>query len=59
MNSAHSQDTKLIYRNLLLFYTLIMNYVKEKSKKYPIENYIKKNEIPMNKLNQSGERPIL
>ena len=36
-----------------------MNYVKEKSKKYPIENYIKKNEIPMNKLNQSGERPIL
>ena len=36
-----------------------MNYVKEKSKKYPIENYITKNEIPMNKLNQSGERPIL
>ena len=37
-----------------------MNYVKEKSKKKnPIENYIKKNKIPMNKLNQSGERPIL
>ena len=27
------QDSRLIYRNLLLFYTLIINYLKEKAKK--------------------------
>ena len=30
MNSAKLQDTRLIYRNMLHFYTLIMNYQKEK-----------------------------
>ena len=29
MNSVKLHDTKLIYRNLLLFYTLIMNNQKE------------------------------
>ena len=33
MNSGKLQDTRLIYRNLLLFCTLIMNYEKEKVKK--------------------------
>ena len=28
--------TRLIYRNLLLFYTLIMNYQKEKAENNPI-----------------------
>ena len=31
MNSVKLQDTRLTYRNLLLFYTLIMNYYKEKT----------------------------
>ena len=33
MNSVKLHDTKLIYRNLLHFYTLTMNYEKEKLKK--------------------------
>ena len=33
MNSVKLQDTVLIHRNLLLFYTLLMNYQKEKLKK--------------------------
>ena len=36
MNSVKLQDTSLIYRNLLLFYTLIMNYQKEKAEKKKI-----------------------
>ena len=32
MNSAKLQDTRLIYRNLLFFCTLIMNYQKEIAK---------------------------
>ena len=32
MNSVKLQDTRLIYRNLLLFYTLIMSYQKEKAR---------------------------
>ena len=31
MNSVKLQNTKLIYRNLLHFYILTMNYQKEKS----------------------------
>ena len=33
MNSVKLQDTKLIYRNLLHFYTLATNYHKEKLRK--------------------------
>ena len=33
MNSAKFQKTRLIYRNLLLFYTLIINYQNKKVKK--------------------------
>ena len=33
MNSTKLQDTRLIYRNLLYFYTLIMNYQKDKVRK--------------------------
>ena len=32
-NLAKQQDTRLTYRNLLLPYTIIMNYQKEKTKK--------------------------
>ena len=34
MNSVKLQDTKLIYINLLCFYTLTMNYQKEKLRKH-------------------------
>ena len=33
MNSVRQQDIKLIYRNILHFFTLIMKYWKEKEKK--------------------------
>ena len=33
MNSTKLQDTRLIYRNLLQFYTLILNYQNDKVKK--------------------------
>ena len=33
MNSVKLQDTRLTYRNLWLFYILIMNYQKEQAKK--------------------------
>ena len=48
-----------MYRNLLPFYTLIINYQNEKTWKQPQYNHIKKNKKPRNKLNQGGERPIL
>ena len=50
MNSVKVQDTKSIYRNLLHFYTLIMNYEKEKLRKQSIYNCIKKNKIHRNKI---------
>ena len=55
INSVKFQYTRLTYRNLLLFYTLIMSYKKEKARINPIYNCIKKNKIPRNKLNQGGE----
>ena len=58
MNLGKLQDTKLIYRNPLLLYTLIISYQKEKATK-PIQYHIRKNKIPRNKLNQGGERPVL
>ena len=47
-----------MYRNLLHFYTLIMNYQKEKLRKQSHLQLIKKNEIPKNKFNQGTERPL-
>ena len=50
MNLIKLQDTKLIYRNILHFYTLTMKDQKEKLKEknltYP---HVKKNKIPKNK----------
>ena len=59
MNSVKLQDTKLIFRNPLHFYTLITNSEKEKLRNYLIYNYIKKNKIPRNKSNQRGKRIVL
>ena len=60
MNSVKLQVKRLIYRNLLLFYTPTVNSPKEKvKKKNPIYNHIKKNKISRNKLNQGSDRPIL
>ena len=55
MNSAKLHDTKLIHRNLLHFYTLIMNYQKEKLRKNLIYIFIKKNKIYQSKSNQRGK----
>ena len=55
-----SSEYRLAYRNLLLFYILMMNYQKENSrKKIPFTIESKKNKIPRNKLNQGGKGPIL
>ena len=43
---------------MLLFYLLIMNCQKEKSRKQSIKNCIKMNKIPR-WLKRGGERPIL
>ena len=43
MNSVKLQDTKLVYRNLLHFYTLRINYQKEKWRKQLHVPFIKKN----------------
>lgn len=53
MNSIKLRET--IYRNLLHFYMLIMNYPKEKSRNSHIYNHIKKNKMPSNKFNQGDE----
>ena len=58
-NLVNLQDTRLINRNLLLIYTLIMNYHKEKAtKKFHLKSY-QKEKIPMNEPNQEGETPVL
>ena len=49
---------KLIHRNLLHFYMLAMNYLKEKLRKQSIDNCIKKNKILRNKANQGGKRLV-
>ena len=45
------QDIRLIYRNLLLFYTLIMNYQKENLRKQPHLHSHQENKIPRKKHN--------
>ena len=52
VNSVNLQDTRLIYRNLFLFY-ILMNYRREIKGKIPC-NHIKKNKILVNKLNKRG-----
>lgn len=54
------KDTKLIFRNMLYFCTLIMNYPKEKSiKQFHLKLYFKNN-IPRNKFNQGlDEKSVL
>ena len=36
LKSTHQQDTRLIYRNLLHFFTLIVKYQKRKVKNNPL-----------------------
>ena len=48
---------RLIYRNLLLFYLLIMSYQKEKTRKQSCLILHQKKKIPRNKFNQEGEWP--
>ena len=54
MNSARFQDTRLIYRNLWHFYTL-MNNQKGKQEKIPFKITSKRIKIPRYEFNQ-GER---
>ena len=42
MNSVNLQDTRLIYRNLMLFYTILTNYQKAKKKKSHLKLHQKK-----------------
>ena len=49
IDSVKFQDKKLMYINLLCFYTLTMNYPKKKLRNTPICNHIKQNEIPRSK----------
>ena len=58
MNSVKLQATRLIYRNMLLFYTLIINYQEDQEHNL-FWNHIKDNKTPRNKFNQGGERLIL
>ena len=58
MNSAKLQDTRLIYINLLHFYTLIIKYQKKIKEIIPSNIPLKKNETPRNKLIQGDERPV-
>ena len=50
-NLAKFQDTKLIHRNLLHFYTLTTKDQKEQLKKQYPSPHIKMNKISMDKLN--------
>ena len=60
MISVKLQDTRLIYRYLSLFYTLIMNYEKEKVKKKKKKKFkISSERIKYLKLNQEFRRPVL
>ena len=55
MNLAKLQDKKLIHRNLLCFYTVIMNYQKAILRNNLIYICTKKNKIHQNKSNQRGK----
>ena len=54
MNSVNLQDTRLIYRNLMFFYMIVVKYQKVK-KKIPFKNTSKRITCPRNKLNQGNE----
>ena len=59
MNSVIAAGYMINIQNMLLFYTLIMNYHKDKLRKQSHYSCIKKNKIPWNKHNQGGQRPVL
>lgn len=59
MNSVNLHDTRLIYRNVLLFYTLIMNYQKWKLRKLSNLNCIENKEILKNIFIQEVQRLTL
>ena len=63
MNSVKLQVTRLIYRNRLLFYTLIVSHQKQKARKQSqlklFKIALEMSKTPRNTLNQGGERPIL
>ena len=52
-----SQDTKLIHKNLLCFFTLITNYQKELRKQSHLQLH-QNNIIPWNKFTQGGEKCV-
>ena len=54
MNSVNVQDAKLIYRNVLHFYTLKLS--KREMKQTTRYNSIKKNGIPRKKYNKGGKK---
>ena len=45
-------------QNSFCFYTIIMNYQKEKLRKQSHLQLLQMNKIPKNKLNQAGKRPV-
>ena len=52
------QDTKLMHRNLLHYYTLMMKNLKDKLRKHSIYHGSKKNKIPRNKPTKGDKRPV-
>lgn len=52
------ENTRLMYRNLMLFYILIKNYQKENLRKQPHLHSHQENKIPRKKHNQGDEIPI-
>ena len=54
MNTVKLQGTKSIYKNLLHFYTLMMNKQKEKLRKQSHLQLQKQNKIPRKKINLGG-----
>ena len=45
-------------QNSFCFYSIIMNYQKEKLRKQSHLQLLQNNKIPKNKLNQAGKRPV-
>ena len=54
-NSVKLQDAKLIYGNLLQFYTLTMKVRKRNFKNHLIYHLLKENKVPRNKLIYKGK----
>jgi hypothetical protein len=56
VNLVKLQYKKTIYKNLLHFYKLTINYQKEKLKQFHLQLH-QKNKISRNKLNPTDKRP--